>query len=138
MSIGLGFAQISKELAGVIISVINADSASINTNIEADAEIARHEWGHTVRLEDHMSIEECTHGHASVRLFGLNDQNTLVLQEVVNNQVVNTMVLNTILNNGFFKVTVEAKYLLVKLDVGWLELLVQVCSLMVGILLLRE
>ena len=100
-----------EELAGVIITVVDADRAAINTDIEADAEISRHEWRHSVWLKNHVSFHESAHGHAGVGLFGFDNENALVLQEVVQNQVVDTMILNAIFNDGFLEVTVEAEHL---------------------------
>jgi hypothetical protein len=95
-------------LAGIFITFVNANAAAVNSYIEANTEILRHERSHTVGLEHLVALHKSTHGHASVNYLGLSHQNTLVFKEVIHVEVVNTVILNTILNDGLFEIAVEA------------------------------
>lgn len=83
MLISLGLAQVSEELAGVFVTVVDADAAAVNADIKADTEILRHEGGHTVWLDNLVTLKESAHGHTSVDNLGFSHQNALVLKEVV-------------------------------------------------------
>lgn len=134
--ISLGLAQINEKLAGVFITIVDADATAVNANIKAYSEILRHEWRHTIGFNNLMALKEGAHGHASVNNLGLGHQNAFVFKEVVHIQVMDAMVLNAILHDGLFKITIEAQHLFVKLDeVGLVEFF-NVGTLMVNVLLL--
>ena len=98
-------------MAGIIVTVINADAAAIDADIETNTEVLGHESVHAVGLEDHMALEESTLRNTGVLNLGLSDHDGLVLQEVVYSQVVDAVVLETGLDNCLFEVTVEAEHL---------------------------
>ena len=49
------------ELSCVVVTVINTDLSSINTDIDTYAEVLWHEWAlRAILLEDHLSLKEST------------------------------------------------------------------------------
>ena len=98
-------------MAGVLVAVGDADGATEDSDVEADAEVLGHEGGHTVGLEDHLALEESTLGNARVHNLGLSDHNALVFQEVEHGEVVNAEVLETALDNSLLEVAGETEHL---------------------------
>lgn len=131
-------AKVIEERASVIITIGNADSTSVNTNVEANTEVLGHEGSHTVAPENHLTLEESTLRHARVFFLRLDNHNRFVLKEVVDHYLVDAHVLKTALTNGLLKETVEAKDLFIELDKSRFELLVQVSTQVVGILCVGE
>lgn len=70
----LGASEFLKEFPSVLITVGNADCASVDSHIEADTEVLGHEWTLSISLQHHLAVEEGTLGHTRVDLFGLNHE----------------------------------------------------------------
>jgi len=130
--------KVIEERASVIITIGNADSTSVNTNVEANTEVLGQEGSHTVGPENHLTLEESPLRHARVFFLRLDNHNRFVLKEVVDHDLVDAIVLKTALTNGLLKETVETKDLFIKLDKSRFELLVQVSTQVVGILCVGE
>lgn len=83
----------------------------MDSNVEADAEVLRHEGGHVVALEHHLALEESTLGDTGVLNLRLDNHDRLVLEEVVDEHLVHSVVFETSFNDALFEVTVEAENL---------------------------
>ena len=63
-----------EEFTGVLVDVVDADAASEDADVEADAEIGgQHGEAGAVLLEDHLALEEDALGGAAVDLARLAD-----------------------------------------------------------------
>ena len=98
-----------EELAGVLVSISDADGAAVNANVSANTEVLGHEGAHTIRLEHHLALEEGALGDAGVLSLGLDDHNGLVLQVVVDLELANTVVLDAGLDDSLLKVARETE-----------------------------
>ena len=99
------------ELAGVLIAVSDADGAAVDSNIESNAEVLRHEGAHTVGFEDHLTLEEGSLGNARVYYLGFSDHNALIFEEVEHSKVVNAVVFETRLDNSLLEVAGKTEHL---------------------------
>jgi len=127
----------SVEFASVLISAEDADGATEDFSVLANAEVVWH-VGVPIGLQNDLSFEEGTLGHASVRLLGLSHHDRLVLQVVEDGDLSDAVVLKTGLHHGLLEVTVESQDLFVELDVGGLEELLNLsASEVVGELVVR-
>ena len=95
----------------------------MNSNVEADTEVLRHEGSHAVAAEHHLALEESTLGHAGVLFLGLDDHDGLVLKEVVDHNLVDAHVLESAFHNRLLKEAVEAENLQIVIE----KLSVPVC-----------
>lgn len=64
----------------------------MNSNVKTNTEILWHKWTHTVSLKDHLTFKESTLRHARVDLFGLDDHDGFVFEEVVDEDLVDSEV----------------------------------------------
>jgi len=69
-----------------------------------------------------VALEESTLGYARVDLLGLGDHDRLILHVVEDGHLSDAVVLETALNNVLLEEALETQDLLIKLDIGWLEL----------------
>lgn len=97
-------------LASVIITVVDADLATIDAGVAADAEVVRNE-GSAVGLQDDVALQESTLRDASVDLLGLGDHNRLVLKVVEDSDLSDASVLEAALNNVLLEVALESQNL---------------------------
>ena len=98
----------SVEFASVLISAVDADAATENLSVLANAEVVWHE-GVPIRLQNDLSFEEGTLRHTSIRLLGLSHHDGLVLQVVEDGDLSDSVVLKTGLHHGLLEVTVESQ-----------------------------
>ena len=97
-------------LASVIITIVDADLATIDAGVAADAEVVRNE-GSAVGLQDDVALQESTLRDASVDLLGLGDHNRLVLKVVEDSDLSDASVLEAALNNVLLEVALESQNL---------------------------
>lgn len=107
--VGVVFVTYIEELSGVLIGISNADGTTVDTDVKSDTEVLRHEGGHTVVLQDHLTFEEGTLGDAGVNLLAFDDHDGLVFEEVVDEDIMNSHIFKSALYDALFEVTVEAK-----------------------------
>jgi len=89
-----------EEFACVLIDVIDANAASEDANVKADAEVGgEHGEAGAVLLEDHLALEEDALGGAAVHLARLADHDRVILQVVQDDQLADAVVLETTLHN---------------------------------------
>jgi len=138
LALWLRASQVLKELSSVLVSISDTDATAMDANVEADTEVLRHEWAHTVTLEDHLALKEGTLWHTGVLDLWFNDHDGLVLEEIVDEHLVDSVVFKSAFDNAFFEVAVEAENLLVKLDEGGFELLIHVATDVVHVLSLGK
>ena len=101
-----------EEFTGVLVDVVDADAASEDADVEADAEIGgQHGKAGAVLLEDHLALEEDALGGAAVHLARLTDHDRVVLQVVQNYQLANAVVLKAALHNRLLEVTIKSEHL---------------------------
>ena len=99
-----------EEFAGVLVDVVDADAASEDADVEADAEVGgEHGEAGAVLLEDHLALEEDALGGAAVHLARLTDHDRVILQVVEDDQLANTVVLEAALNDAFLEVTIKSE-----------------------------
>lgn len=115
------------ETASVVITVGDADLATIDSSVSADTEVIGHERS-AIRLQNAVTLEESTLRHARVDLLGLSDHDRLVLKEVEDSHLPYAMVLETALYDMLFEVALETQHLLVELNVGGLKLLLNIST----------
>ena len=104
----MGIRTYFKEVASVLITVVDAELAAENADVDADAKVVGHEGG-AGGLDDDLALEEETLGHARVGLLGLGDHDRLVLQVVVDDGFAHALVFEARLNHVLFKVAVESQ-----------------------------
>lgn len=95
----------------------------MNSNIETDTEVLRHEGSHAVATQHHLTFEESTLGHAGVLFLGLDDHDGLVLKEVVDHNPVDAHVFKSAFNHRLLKEAVESENLHIVIE----KLSVPVC-----------
>jgi hypothetical protein len=101
-----------EEFTGVLVNVVDADAASEDADIEADAEVGgEHGETRAVLLQDHLALEEDALGGAAVNLARLTDHDRVVLKMVQNDQLADAVVLEAALNNRLLEVTIKSEHL---------------------------
>jgi len=133
-------ADVLEELTRVLITVGNADSASVDADVQTHLEILRHERClRSVGLDYHLTLQECTLRSSRIDLTGLSNHDRLIFEEVVHDQIADAVVFEAALDDALFEVTEKAKDLLVELDESRLELFLNISlALMVDVDALRE
>ena len=96
------------ELASVVIAVVDADDAAEDGRVGPDREVVWH-VGAAVGLQDNLTLEEGTLGHARVDLLGLGDHDRLVLEVVEDRDLPASGVFEAALNDVLLEVTVESQ-----------------------------
>ncbi len=101
-----------EELTGVLVSIIDSNTATVDANVKANTEVLGHEWllG-TVWLQHHLSLQEGTLGSTRVDLLGLSNHDRFIFQEVENSDLADAVVLETAFNNALFEITTETEHL---------------------------
>lgn len=126
------------ELVSIIISRVEAEFSGIDLDISLQREVLWHHWA-AIWLEIYQALEEGTLRNTRVYLLGLGDHDRLVLQVVEDGDKSHSGILEAALNDVLFEVTVESQDLLVELDVGGLELRLDVAgACVVGVLDVRD
>lgn len=94
-----------EECSSVIITVVNAENSSVNTDVKSNGEIVGHEGllG-AVTLEDHVAFEEGSLGDTGVHLLGLSDHDRFVLEVVEDDGLADSVVFKSALDNTLFGV----------------------------------
>jgi hypothetical protein len=70
----LRLSKVAKKLSCVLITVVDADASTKNSNVQTNSEVPWKHWeARTVLLEDHLSLEEDSLRSATVDLAGLTD-----------------------------------------------------------------
>jgi len=124
------------EFTSVVITVVDADLAAEDASVAANGEIVWHEWA-AIGLQNDLTLEESTLRGTRVHLLGLSDHDGLVFQVVENCDLPDLGVLEAGLDDVLLEETVESQDLLVKLDIGGLELLLNVRTEVVRELVVR-
>lgn len=129
MSRGLRLSNISEVVSSVVITLVDSDASSGDTNVDSDREVFwKERQTRAVLLQNHLSLEEDSLRGSSVHLLGLIEHDGVVLEVVVDNKVSNSEVLKSALHDALLEVSVETQDLLVKLDESGLKLLSNVSS----------
>jgi hypothetical protein len=98
-----------EELSCVLVSISNADSAAVDSNITTNHEVLGHKGGHAVTFQDHLAVEESTLGNTRVALLGLDDHDRLIFEEVIDENVMNSEIFKSALNDALFEEAVKAE-----------------------------
>ena len=95
-----------------MISIVDSNATTVDSNVKTNTEILRHKWFlRSVRLEDHLSLEESTLWGTRINLLGLSDHNRLIFEEVENGHLTKAVVFQTAFDNTFFEITLESQNL---------------------------
>jgi hypothetical protein len=75
-SFSLRASEIGEEFSGVLVTIINSDRPSADTNVKTNLEISGLEWLlRAVLLNDDLSFKEGSLGSSGVNLLGFGDHN---------------------------------------------------------------
>jgi len=85
LSFRLRLSHIDEKFSGILISVIDSNSSSANSDIESYAEIFWLEWHFwAVLLQNHLPVKECSLWSSTVDHFWFCDENWSIFKEVEN------------------------------------------------------
>ena len=94
-----------KEFSGVLVSIIDTNASSKDSDIESNAEISwKHGQAWSVLLEDHLALQEDALRCTAVNLARLTYHDRVVFEVVENNELANSEVLKATLDNAFLEV----------------------------------
>ena len=99
------------ELPRVVVAVVNADLASVDARVTADAEVVRHERI-AVGLQHNVSLQESALRRSRVNLLGLGHHDGLVFQVVEDGDLSDLVVLEAALDDVLLEVTEESEDLI--------------------------
>ena len=101
-----------EEFSGILITVINSNGSTADTNVEANSEISGFKW-HTgaILFDDELSLKESTLWSSTINHLGLSNHNRSVLEEVVDDQFPNSVIFKTRFDNALFEVAIKSQNL---------------------------
>lgn len=99
-----------EKLSGVLITIVNSDCSSIDTNVKANSEIGRQQWSfRAILLENHLPFQKYSLGCSTVHLSWFTNHNWMIFKVVVNYNLSDSVILNSAFNNTLLEIAQKSE-----------------------------